>query len=491
MASKTQVQRFIDIINQHFDILKREKKTVLEAVDDAINQVHIEVDAWVNGGLVNQTTCAQMNNRITQVINLIMTKSIEISDLQIKENESDLNQAPSANSNISIIPKTSYTKEEVNERAMFGREETQRTSGIDTSCITTARFVILEEAVLSLKKATEHIQEKQENVNKKLEILINANLKSKKKNQERITVLEKRNKEISLNVDDLFETTKNLDDKLKRLEDENKPVNVSMNELNKEISSVRTCSNDALMSIQDVSKSVESTNQHYNEMSDKMNQLEISINLMSTQYTEKIDNMERLNKDKVDDLIGMVCQLLSKRLAPLETLNETLNKKVILSKEHISKVEAIDTQLAEISGKVTLIERKFNQPTLLFNALKIVSSEKCTNIGGFDIVFTNNGDHFDPLSRTFTAPLSSFYLISIHVIKSTRESFKIRCLQKFIDMQFRCERTRQICCVSEKGCVTCLVELKATQKILLELEFLENKTICQMEIRFSCFMIKQ
>ncbi|CAL1544350.1 unnamed protein product [Lymnaea stagnalis] len=340
MASKVQqVQRFTNFISQQLEILKQERKNLRDTADDAISQVQGEVDAWVHGGLVNQSTCARMNNRIQQVITLLMAKTVEISDLEIKESESEINQMTLAKSNDSTNPKLSHTSEESEDKTMPKREDTLHKSGEDTDNISTMRISRLEEAVLSLKKTTEHSQEKQEIVNKKLEILTNANLKSKTKIQGRLTELEKTSKEISSNVDDLFETVTNVDEKLNRSEDENKSVNVSMNELNKQISSVRTCSNDALMSIQDLSKSVESSNQNYNEMSNKMDQLEISINLMSSQYTEQFENMSSLNTDKVDDMFGMVCQILAKRLTPLEELRENLNTTISTRKELSQKVQ--------------------------------------------------------------------------------------------------------------------------------------------------------
>ncbi|CAL1544341.1 unnamed protein product [Lymnaea stagnalis] len=489
MASKTQAQRFISFIHQQIDTLKGERKTLLEAVDEAANLVQSEVDAWVNGGLVNQTTFAQMNNRITQFIALFMAKSVEISELEINENESD--PTSSANSNNSTMPKTSYTKEEAQESSMFSREETLNKSGLDTSYITTTRFAILEEAVFSIIKTTEQVQEKQDGVNKTLETLKNANLKSKTKIQERLTLLEKKSKEMSSYVDELFETKSNVDLKLRRIEEENTYANISINELNKQISSVKTRSNDALMSIQDLSKSVENTNQHYNEMSDKMNQLEISMNLMSSQCTEQFESISYLNKDKVDNLIGMVCQLMSKRLAPLETLNDTLNKKVILSKEHISKVKSIDTQLAEISVKVKHIENKFNQQTLLFNAWKIVDARHgCINVDKFTDVSTNYGSHFDQSSGKFTVPLNGFYLISVVINGITKGSCTIKCFQYVKYEEFKLEHSSQLCCVSDNSCVPCIVELKAGNKLFLQLETKVMGPIDLIRIQFSCFMIK-
>ncbi|CAL1544342.1 unnamed protein product, partial [Lymnaea stagnalis] len=113
-----------------------------------------------------------------------------------------------------------------------------------------------------------------------------------------------------------------------------------------------------------------------------------------------------------------------------ETLNETLNKKVILSKEHISKVEAIDTKLAELSGRVIQIESKFSTPTLLFNAFKAAPFRGGRfNIGHFNDVPTNYGSHLDPFSGKFTAPQNGFYLISIEIKATKNGSYNVKCFR--------------------------------------------------------------
>ncbi|CAL1542345.1 unnamed protein product [Lymnaea stagnalis] len=75
-----QAQRFVQIINQQLEILKEERNTMTGALDECINQVQSEVDVWVNRGHVEQTTCAEMSNRIQQVITLFIEKSVELSE---------------------------------------------------------------------------------------------------------------------------------------------------------------------------------------------------------------------------------------------------------------------------------------------------------------------------------------------------------------------------------------------------------------------------
>ncbi|CAL1544344.1 unnamed protein product [Lymnaea stagnalis] len=162
MASKVQqVQRFINFIIQQLELLKEERKNVIDTVDDAVNQVQREVEAWVNGGPVNQSTCARMNNRIQQVITAFMAKTVAISDLDVQGEKSDQYQMTSASSHDSTSPKMSHTREEPQEKMKLSSEKTLPNTGVDTPYMTPMRFAILEEAVFSLKKTTEQNQEKQ------------------------------------------------------------------------------------------------------------------------------------------------------------------------------------------------------------------------------------------------------------------------------------------------------------------------------------------
>ncbi|CAL1542339.1 unnamed protein product [Lymnaea stagnalis] len=455
-----QAERFVKIINQQLEILKEERNTVIDAVDQRISQVQSEVNAWINGGLVNHTTYAEINNRIQEILTLFIDKSVEISGVDV---------------------------------------------GSDASHNMTMRFAKLEEAVDSLKKKTENVKDKIENVDKilknvstqqekdhnKLEILTNAKLKSENKLKNKITDLEKEYQDIKLNIDDLVGTVTNVDVKLNRLENENNSFNISMNELNQQISSVRTCSNDVLMSIQDLSKSVESTNQHYNEMSNKMNQLKISMNLMSSQCTEQFENMSSLNKDKTDDLIGMVCQLLAKRLTPLEYLNETLNKKVnVIEKERFEK-NYIEDRVAEITNKITEIELKCNPPKVGFFACKkyVLQSEGLCTITSYNKVCAYYGDHFDQSTGIFTAPLNGLYLITImtgsssKTITNTINGYRIR----------NDTSIQSIFChpVSINQTITRCAKIAAGDKLYLNCQTTDKHENDNITITFACYLIQK
>ncbi|CAL1544346.1 unnamed protein product [Lymnaea stagnalis] len=591
MTSKLQqVQRYTNFISRQLKILKEERQNVIGTVDDEVNQVEREVDAWVNGGVINQSTFDKINNRIQQVITFIMAMSVEVSDQDIQESGSDLNQMTSAKNNNLSGPTISHTREEAEEKTLLIREETLNKSGIDSPYITITRFAILEEAVLSLKNATEQFKEKQENFNKQLEILTYANVNSNTNIKENLTVLEKTSQKPSSNIDDLLETVKNVDIKLKRLEDDNKSINVSMNELNTQASSVRTFTNDALTSIQDLSKRVESTNehfnemsnkmnqleisinvmsseykdqfekicrnskdkdatnidylletvknvniklnrleaenmsvnvsimelnkqissvtnfsndvimsiqdlskraentnQHYNEMSNKMDQLEISINLMSSQYTEQLENMSSRKNEKVDNL------QLSKPRLNLEMLKEPLHKKEIFSKGHVLKqVEHFDKELAEISGKVTQIERKINHPTIGFFASKTLdASHICKYIDTFESVSANYGSHFNQSSGEFTAPLNGFYLIILnkHGGKETIGLHKISCIQKMKNPLSVIGDSRQLCSASNNGSVSRLVNLSSGDILVLHAFTQRQNGYGLSKISFSCCLI--
>ncbi|CAL1542344.1 unnamed protein product, partial [Lymnaea stagnalis] len=203
-------------------------------------------NTWINGGIINQRTYTEMNNRIQEILSLFIEKAEELS----------------ATNNLPI-PGASSKTDETKMEPLLGSHETIRNldvaAGPDDSHDMTIRLAILEEAVYSLKKTTEQVKEKLDTVDKilkdvstqqvndkeKEEILTNSKLNSEKKLKDEITELEKRYQDIKSNVEDLFVTVTNVDVKLNRFENENKSINVSMNELNEQISSVRTCSHDA------------------------------------------------------------------------------------------------------------------------------------------------------------------------------------------------------------------------------------------------------
>ncbi|CAL1537632.1 unnamed protein product, partial [Lymnaea stagnalis] len=188
---------------------------------------------------------------------------------------------------------------------------------------------------------------KQENDRIEVVNLSNTHLKFKKQILERILDLEKINKEYSSNVDYLHRTVTNADATLNRLEDENKYVNVSINELNQQISSVRICSHDALMSIQDLSKSVENTNQHYNEMSNKVKKLKTTMTL----YIGNFEKASSIKKDEVEDLFGMVCHLLARKVTLLEQLRANLNT-IITTEKRALKLKEGDSRRIDRVTKI-------------------------------------------------------------------------------------------------------------------------------------------
>ncbi|CAL1544356.1 unnamed protein product, partial [Lymnaea stagnalis] len=96
----------------------------------------------------------------------------------------------------------------------------------------TMKFAILEEDLFSLKKTTEQVQEKQENVdrrlkdvssqeenvNKQFESFDKSNLNFTNQIQKSVTELEKKSKKMFTNFHNLYETVDNFNGKLNSLE---------------------------------------------------------------------------------------------------------------------------------------------------------------------------------------------------------------------------------------------------------------------------------
>ncbi|CAL1544357.1 unnamed protein product [Lymnaea stagnalis] len=276
-----------------------------------------------------------------------------------------------------------------------------------------------------------------------------------------------------------------VDSRLSKSEQEIKSISASQHTFNKEISSVRTCSNDALMSIQDLTKSVEGTNQHYNEMSNKINELEILINLKSTQYTEQFENMRSLNNDRVDDSIGVVCQLVAKRLNQIENLKEALNK-ISTTKTPLSlKMDGIKNQCEDLSNKIVQIESKCFLPNVGFYAWRVFDFE----VGSYNVEnFTNSdgnyGYHFDSISGMFTAPFNGLYLISISskLDDDNRIDITKKSSCQAVSLPGKC-----LCCFRGSQTITFCAELKVGERVSIHVTI--RKKDMGKCIEFSCCMI--
>ncbi|CAL1537631.1 unnamed protein product [Lymnaea stagnalis] len=394
------------------------------------------------------------------------------------------------------------------------------------------RLEKMEEEVSSLKNATKEIQEKQKtcdeklkepsvpkkpfdkvlndvkilkknadrfqnevsdqhkNVDKKVDTLHNMHLKFKKKIHERVNKIKETNGDISSSIDHYFETVTEFDSRLKSLEDKNKSVNVSVNELNKQISSVRTCSNDALMSIQDLSKSVESTNQHYNEMSDKMNQMEISINLMSAQYTEQLENMKSHNQDKFEDLIGVVCQLVVKRLAPMEVLKKALNTVSTTKAPLTLKREDAEKRYVHLSERISEMESKPCLPEVGFYVSGYFNLTVGTYIfKQFRAVHDKYKIYFEERSGRLKIPFTGLYLISIRAELAKNNSIAVQYIWEYPLWCISEDNTDEcLCRLTGNQPITVCCHLKAGGDVFLKMNIREENSTF---IDFSCVLINK
>ncbi|CAL1537630.1 unnamed protein product [Lymnaea stagnalis] len=511
MASKTQLAQRLDTFLKHqLEMLEVESRTMKDAMDDVVNKMHLsvaqEMDQWTCSGHVNQLRFQEIAKNIQQAITFVIMKTIEISGLNNDEFEHEVSQTA-----VSLTPPAAKAT------------DTAPGTIVDFESMT-RRLATLEEDVFSMKCTTKEIQEKQEisveklneisvpkenfdkvlndvnilkkkvdrvqkeisalqdNVDKNFDTLHDTHLKFKKKIQERVNEIKEKNADISTNVDYSLETLTIVDSRFKKLEEKNEALNVSMNELNQQISSFRTCSNDALMSVQDLSKSVESTSQHYNEMSNKMNQLELSINHMKSQYTEQFENMSSLNKDKIDDLIGLVCHLVAKRLNPIETFREALNK-IPITKSPISlKMDGIESQFVDLSNKIVEIESKCRLPNVGFYAWSTFDLDLGPHyLENFSNVWGNYGDHFGSTSGKFTAPLDGLYLMSISAkLHDDNKTQLERCKPDE-------DESEELCQFFGNQTITFCAEMTAGEQVFIKVDIEEyDKGKC---VDFSCCLI--
>ncbi|CAL1542334.1 unnamed protein product, partial [Lymnaea stagnalis] len=77
-----------------------------------------------------------------------------------------------------------------------------------------------------------------------------------------------------------------------------------------------------------------------------------------------------------------------------------------------------ENQIAQLNEKISHLELKCSLPNFGFYASTTISvlSNWLLDVSKFDYVGANYGDHFDPVTGKFTAPLNGLYLISMSAL---------------------------------------------------------------------------
>ncbi|CAL1538591.1 unnamed protein product [Lymnaea stagnalis] len=355
------MQRLVANLNRQLETLKEERDHLVEVVDDYVNQVQAGVGEWVGGEPESQAGFVETAVSIQQAIAFVFSKSQEFTERIKKENSEVMAEA--SNDQSSIKSTTSVRSDPQHEQIILNSGNMEQETGFKAPGVIKdvqpfyslmVKLSILEETVYSFQKMTEQVQEKQSHmekllktvfdqqsqVNRKLDSVSESHVKSKN-----------RIKDHDNNLNGVMAAIKRLDAsmsnnnaKIDRFQIQMKENAKSMQDMKSQIRSHRAALDKDLMAINDLSLNTEQ------EIFVKIKKLEASINLMPFKCKRKHCTAQQ--NDPMDT-IGMICQMLVKRVDHLEELREILNKSSTTRNSRIEKVDALEAKVVELSKTIS------------------------------------------------------------------------------------------------------------------------------------------
>ncbi|XP_059178341.1 uncharacterized protein LOC131957624 [Physella acuta] len=124
-----------------------------------------------------------------------------------------------------------------------------------------------------------------------------------------------------------------------------------------------------------------------------------------------------ITQEKLLSKHGVVCQLLQQRLSPIDNMIQANNRNLETTKEKLNKIETLEKDVLKLSQDFQIVaHRQVKHPAQGF----IVSQgrwdgKRYNNVITFSSVERNVGNHFDPNTGEFTAPVDGLYKGSLTI----------------------------------------------------------------------------
>ncbi|XP_059166860.1 putative autophagy-related protein 11 [Physella acuta] len=280
------------------------------------------------------------------------------------------------------------------------------------------RFDKTEEELSSLKELTRKLEEKQNKMEKEMS--------DNEKNQEENYRLLK-NKQVKLS-----KNSKNVEVRIntqeKRQEEINKIIeeihSSYLEEVKKEISEARNCVSNMEKHIDLLTRNVYGKDLSIQDLSaqDKDSVMELfektreAFRKMDEQNTKSADNFKTRCEDldkkissqskSLNTKLGAVCQILSTRIQPMESLADILKNRLTTRVADLKKMDELSEKLQVIASE------QMNHPTVSFIASDghIIGSHAV-----YKSIKRNIGNHFNLDTGVFTVPVDGLYAVGLKI----------------------------------------------------------------------------
>ncbi|XP_059178336.1 uncharacterized protein LOC131957620 [Physella acuta] len=151
------------------------------------------------------------------------------------------------------------------------------------------------------------------------------------------------------------------------------------------------------------------------------------INKEIQNHTDKIDHLTQeikihsdlitTTQEKLLSKHGVVCQLLQQRLSPIDKMIQANNRNLETTKEKLNKIETLEKDVLKLSQDFQVFaNQQVKHPAPGFFASQgRWDGKRYDNVITFMAVERNVGNHFEPNTGEFTAPVDGLYKASLTI----------------------------------------------------------------------------
>ncbi|XP_059167938.1 uncharacterized protein LOC131949970 isoform X2 [Physella acuta] len=227
----------------------------------------------------------------------------------------------------------------------------------------------------------------------------------------------------------------------------------------------------------------EVTREEIKHMYSAVGKLEVESKQTKTTFEEQLN--------KVDSKNSVLCRLFLHKLLPIEKLFPAINKAVISTKFNNNQLSLLQKDLTNLTQELHTLQLKPKQEGV-FIGFTASFYEVCkflhnTIIKGYNCIFCNVGNGFNPELGVFTAPVDGLYVAHFSFKQINSGSLYLEMVHSSPVCENEVSYMKTERNDSADGCSTVVV-MKTDDRLFVKLKYAAGKALLSNCSQFSCFL---
>ncbi|XP_059139239.1 ankyrin repeat domain-containing protein 26-like isoform X2 [Physella acuta] len=452
MATKSQAQ--IRHLKSQLATLEEQKETILGLINGYAMNVINEVTCWIERPGDNVRS-------FKDVCTLVSSATSALVDNQ--ELYSEVNsESTASNTEWSTLAATS---------SFVSSSAESRPNNYEHLTKIIPRLETLEEAVASLRRASQTSLQEQEHLKEQLNNL-STQQETAELNFETMTKKQSRQ----------YKTLKNQLLEQEKVVMAMKEETILQNEKQMKINAqFETVSQELNKNKSEVNKQLETLARNIKDLTQETSKTIHSLQEENLSLTGEIKQLNKKNE--------MTCKMLIQWIGPIEKLKETFNKTIAQRETNNEKLNSLTKEYSNMAAKIKTSEKNHSCSTGFTAYPSLLNDDGSSPIIQCPVVGYNSG-HYDPNTSIFTAPVDGLYLASFVLYQAGSGALNVHMMRQFNNEE-KCvgilRTTKDYACASNIS----VLPMKTGEKLFVKLYNRTDFAIILDYTHFSCFLISQ